>query len=37
MDLRTAILGDWNPVWVRFGWGSVRRIPGDNTREEVDT
>jgi hypothetical protein len=23
-------------VWARFGWGSVRRIPGDNTREEVD-
>jgi hypothetical protein len=21
-------------VWARFGWGSVRRIPGDNTREE---
>jgi hypothetical protein len=23
-------------AWARFGWGSVRRIPGDNTREEVD-
>jgi hypothetical protein len=22
-------------VWARFGWGSVRRIPGVNTREEV--
>jgi hypothetical protein len=23
-------------VWARYGWGSVRRIPGDNRREEVD-
>ncbi len=23
-------------VWARFGWGSVRRIPGVNTHEEVD-
>jgi uncharacterized membrane protein YjdF len=23
-------------VWSRYGWGSVRRIPGVNTREEVD-
>jgi hypothetical protein len=23
-------------VWARFGWGSVRRIPGVNTYEEVD-
>jgi hypothetical protein len=22
-------------VWARFGWGSVRRIPGVNTREEI--
>ena len=22
-------------VWARFGWGSVRRIPGVNTHEEV--
>jgi len=22
-------------VWTRFGWGSVRRIPGVNTHEEV--
>lgn len=22
-------------VWSAFGWGSVRRIPGDNRREEV--
>ena len=23
-------------VWARFGWGSVRRIPGVNTHEEID-
>lgn len=23
-------------AWARFGWGSVRRIPGVNTHEEVD-
>lgn len=23
-------------VWARFGWGSVRRIPGLNTHEDVD-
>ncbi len=23
-------------VWARFGWGSVRRIPGVNTHEAVD-
>jgi hypothetical protein len=23
-------------VWARFGWGSVRRIPGVNTHEDVD-
>ncbi len=23
-------------VWTRFGWGSVRRIPGVNTHEEID-
>jgi hypothetical protein len=23
-------------VWSRYGWGSVRRIPGVNTHEEVD-
>jgi hypothetical protein len=23
-------------VWTRFGWGSVRRIPGVNTHEDVD-
>ncbi|RJK96718.1 hypothetical protein [Vallicoccus soli] len=23
-------------VWARWGWGSVRRIPGVNTHEEVD-
>ena len=22
-------------VWARFGWGSVRRIPGVNTHEEI--
>ncbi|MEN3268224.1 hypothetical protein, partial [Pseudonocardia sp.] len=22
-------------AWARFGWGSVRRIPGVNTYEEV--
>ena len=22
-------------AWARFGWGSVRRIPGVNTHEEV--
>ena len=22
-------------VWARFGWGSVRRIPGVNTYEEI--
>ena len=22
-------------VWARFGWGSVRRIPGVNTYEDV--
>jgi hypothetical protein len=22
--------------WARFGWGSVRRVPGDNTREDTD-
>lgn len=23
-------------VWTRYGWGSVRRIPGVNTHEDVD-
>ena len=23
-------------VWARYGWGSVRRIPGVNTHEDVD-
>ena len=23
-------------AWARFGWGSVRRIPGVNTYEDVD-
>lgn len=23
-------------LWARYGWGSVRRIPGVNTHEEVD-
>lgn len=23
-------------LWARHGWGSVRRIPGDNRREDVD-
>ena len=23
-------------VWARFGWGSVRRIPGVNTHEDID-
>lgn len=23
-------------AWARYGWGSVRRIPGDNTAEDVD-
>lgn len=23
-------------AWARYGWGSVRRIPGVNTREDVD-
>jgi hypothetical protein len=23
-------------AWARFGWGSVRRIPGENRFEDVD-
>jgi len=22
-------------VWARYGWGSVRRVPGENRREQV--
>jgi hypothetical protein len=22
-------------LWARYGWGSVRRLPGENRREQV--
>ena len=36
-DMVGAVLGAGLLVWwTRHGWGSVRRIPGVNTREQVD-
>lgn len=35
-SLGAAVGGALLVVWTRYGWGSVRRIPGVNTHEDVD-